>query len=293
MHVPQWGPDASRDGVLDVAAAAEKAGLDSIWVADHVVFPAESASRYPYDAGGTPFAAEDGFLEAFITLAVVAGATETLRIGTSVLVLPMRDPVLVAKMAATLDVLSNGRLSLGIGIGWWREEFAALSVSFSNRGARLDEQLQAMRALWSGDPVQFSGAHYQFDEISCSPAPIQPGGPPILIGGKSPAAIRRAARHGNGWHAVGVSPEDILLARRDLAAAAEEAGRDPAEIIVTASTGVSRDLGRTRSRLHALAEAGVELVVLAVASNEAEAICENVEKIGVLVPEFAEHPGCA
>ena len=287
VHVPQWGPDATREGVLDVAVAAEKAGLDSIWVADHVVIPTASATQYPYHPDGTPFTAQDGFLEALTTLAVVAGATERLRLGTSVMVLPIRDPVLAAKMAATLDVLSNGRLTLGVGGGWWREEFAALSSSFSNRGARLDEQLQVMRALWSGDPVRFNGTHYQFDEVSCRPAPLQPGGPPILIGGTSPAAIRRAGRLGNGWHAVGASPQEIIAARSDLASAAHEAGRDPAEIIVSASTGVSRDRERTRSRLQALAEAGVETVVLAVAANSSRAICAGIAEIAELVPEFA------
>jgi probable F420-dependent oxidoreductase len=276
IHVPQWGPDATREGVLAVAQAAEAAGFDSVWVADHVVIPVKSDSTYPYQNGGTPFGPKDGFLEAFTTLAMIAGATQRLRIGTSVLVVPMRDPILTAKVAATLDVLSGGRLVLGIGAGWWREEFDALSAPFDGRGPRMDQQIALMRALWTGDPVGFHG----LDPVCCRPAPMQAGGPPILVGGMSTAAVSRAARIGNGWHAVGASPEQIVATRQRLAEAAEKAGRSPSEIPVSVSTGVSRDPERTRTRLAALAEAGVELAVLAVAANTTSAIVAGVEQIG-------------
>ena len=276
IHVPQWGPDATREGVLAVAQATEAAGFDSVWVADHVVIPVKSDSTYPYHNGGTPFGPEDGFLEAFTTLAMIAGATQRLRVGTSVLVLPMRDPILTAKIAATLDVRSGGRLVLGIGAGWWREEFDALSAPFDGRGARMDEQIALMRALWTGDPVKFHG----LDPVCCRPAPVQAGGPPILVGGMSTAAVSRAARIGNGWHAVGASPEQIVGTRQRLAEAAKKAGRSPSEIPVSVSTGVSRDPERTRTRLAALAEAGVELAVLAVAANTTSAIVAGVEQIG-------------
>jgi probable F420-dependent oxidoreductase len=280
IHAPQWGPDATREGVLAVAHAAEEAGLDSLWVADHIAIPVTSVSKYPYQKSGTPFSAEDGFLEAFTTLAVLAGATQRIRLGTSVLVMPMRDPVLTAKIAATLDVLSNGRLVLGIGAGWWREEFDALSATFDGRGARMDEQIRLMRELWTGHSVQFRGTHYDLGPICCRPIPVHRGGPPILVGGMSKAAINRAARIGNGWHAVGASPEQIVTARSRLADVAEQAGRSESEIPVSVSTGVSRDIERTRTRLEDFAEAGVELAVLAVAANTTSAIVAELKKIG-------------
>ena len=119
LHVPQWGPDATRSGVLSVARAVEDAGLDSVWVADHVVYPLRSQSRYPYREEGTPFAPEEGFLDAITTLGALAGATKRVLLGTSVLVLPMREPLQVAKALATLDVLSDGRVIAGVGAGWW------------------------------------------------------------------------------------------------------------------------------------------------------------------------------
>jgi probable F420-dependent oxidoreductase len=280
IHVPQWGPDATREGVLAVAQAAEAAGFDSVWVADHVVIPVTSGSTYPYHDGGTPFGPEDGFLEAFTTLAMIAGATQRIRLGTSVLVLPMRDPVLTAKVAATLDALSGGRLVLGIGTGWWREEFDAVSATFEGRGARMDEQIELMRALWTGQPVAFHGSHYDLDPVCCRPVPGRAGGPPILVGGMSAVAVRRAARLGDGWHAVGASPEQIVAARQRLVELAEQAGRSAADIPVSVSTGVSRDPERTRARLTALAEAGVELAVLAVGANTTSAIVAEVEHIG-------------
>ena len=137
VHVPQWGQSATRSGVLDVALAAEASGLDSIWVADHLVFPVESKSRYPYRPDGVPFDLADGFLEALTELAVVAGATSRIGLGTSVLVMPMRDPLTTAKVATTIDVLSVGRLQLALGAGWWREEFDALGQACEGRGGRM------------------------------------------------------------------------------------------------------------------------------------------------------------
>ncbi|ORA26307.1 LLM class F420-dependent oxidoreductase [Mycobacterium aquaticum] len=279
IHLPQWGQDATRDGVLAVAQAAEACGFDSVWVADHVVIPVTSETKYPYMDGGTPFEPNDGFLEAFTTLAIVAGATQRIRVGTSVLVMPMRDPVLTAKVTATLDVLSGGRLVLGIGTGWWREEFEALSATFEGRGSRMDEQIQLMRALWTGRSVEFHGTHYDVRPVFCRPAPTRAGGPPILVGGMSTAAMRRAAHLGDGWHAVGASPERIVAEREKLAKFAEQAGRSIDQIPISVSTGVSQDIKRTVARLQGLAEAGVELAVMAVSSNTTSAIIAEVEQI--------------
>lgn len=262
VHLPQWGGSATRSGVLDVAQAAEEGGLDSVWVADHIVFPVESESRYPYRPDGVPFAIEDGFLEALTELAVVSGATSRIGLGSSVLVLPMRDPLTTAKVAATIDVLSGGRLQLAMGAGWWREEFEALGQAFAGRGARMDEQIDILRAAWTSPTFAHEGENYRFAELSCTPLPMQPGGPPLLVGGMNTAALRRAARRGNGWHAVGADLDVLRDGRAKLDEFARSAGRDPGEIVMSTSAGVSADPDRAVARLQALAGIGVEQVVL-------------------------------
>jgi probable F420-dependent oxidoreductase len=148
-------------------------------------------------------------LEAIVTMTYVAAVTERVRLGTSVIVLPQREPVLVAKQAATLDVLSHGRLILGIGAGWNEREFGFLGASFGDRGRRLDEYIQALRALWSTPDARFAGQFVRFEDTSFRPQPVQPGGPPIWLGGGSRAALRRAATLCDGWHAVGTTVEEF------------------------------------------------------------------------------------
>jgi probable F420-dependent oxidoreductase len=263
IHVPQWGPEATRAGVLEIARSAEAAGLDSIWVADHIVLPARTGSRYPYSRDGTTaFKPEDGFLDALTTLAVIAGATERIRLGTSVLVLPMRQPLPVAKAVATLDVLSQGRLVLALGTGWLREEFDALGVPFATRGERLAEMVAALRRLWADGRATVEGEHVRFGEVVCEPRPVQPGGPPLWIGGTSEAALRRAAEYGDGWHAVGSRPELLAEGRRRLAELARGAGRDPAALNFSTSAGLPGDRGLALERLAALQAAGLDDVVL-------------------------------
>jgi len=278
VHLPQWGADATREGVLAVARTAEDVGLDSIWVADHIVHPHESVSQYPYRADGVPFAREEGFLEAFTTLSVIAGATSRLELGTSVLVMPMRDPLLTAKTVATLDVLSGGRTVLAMGAGWWEEEFAALGVPFRRRGKRFDEQLQIMRALWTDGELGHQGEAFAFPALTCRPLPAQAGGPPILIGGMGPVAWRRTARLADGWHAVGADSEALERGRAEIDRLAVEAGRDPSKIIVSTSTGLIADSDRLIARMHRLAGNGVRHAVFNVADNTARGICAAIER---------------
>ena len=172
-------------------------------LADHVVLPAESQSTYPYALDGKHPSVGDA-LGTFSIRGVVAGATERLRFVTSALVLPYRNPVLTAKMAASLDVLSGGRLTLGVGTGWLKEEFEALnSPAFNARGAVTDECITIFKQLWSQSPASFNGRFYQYCDIRCEPFPVQKPHPPIWVGGHSRAALRRVARHGDGWHPVG------------------------------------------------------------------------------------------
>jgi probable F420-dependent oxidoreductase len=197
---------ASREAVITLAREAESLGYDSLWATDHVLMAADQPEPY-----GT-------ILEAVITLSYVAAVTERLRLGTSVIVLPQREPVLVAKQAATLDVLSNGRLILGVGAGWNEREFGFLGASFHDRGRRFDEYIAALRALWSDPDPRFDGKYVHFGDVSFQPRPVQPGGPPIWLGGSSRAALRRAATLCDGWHAVGITVEEFAAGMQTIRA---------------------------------------------------------------------------
>ncbi|GAA1515743.1 LLM class F420-dependent oxidoreductase [Nocardioides humi] len=284
VHVPQWGSEASRDGVLEIARRVESVGLDSVWVADHVVFPTETSSRYPYRADGVPFTAEDGFLEAFTTLACLAGATERVLLGTSVLVLPMREPLLTAKVIATLDVLSAGRVVLAVGAGWWREEFEALGQRFEGRGRRMDEQLEVMRGCWTSPVLAHDGPDYRFAELACTPLPVQSGGPPVLVGGMSEAALRRAARSGDGWHAVGGDVEALAAGRARLDELAAEYGKAPGAVQLSSSVGLSPDPERAVAKLVALRDAGVDHAIVNLPGSVEEQLARIEQLGGEVVP---------
>lgn len=216
-------PVTSGEFLIGYARAAEDLGFDGVWFPDHVVIPLGHQSHYPY-AERMPYE-EDELPEPLILLAYVAAATSTLRLGTSILILPQRNPVVVAKQVATLDVLSGGRLDLGIGVGWLREEFEALGTPWERRGRRMDEYIEAMRALWSEDEATYHGETVSFDRLRMRPKPLQPGGVPIIIGGHSEAAARRAGRLGQGFmpNAAGRRWRELL---EEMRVTAREAGRD-------------------------------------------------------------------
>lgn len=232
FYLPTRGPTATRDGILALACEGERLGLHSAMVADHVVFPVKSGSEYPYTLDGK-FPGVGDALETFTILGVVAGATEKLRLVPSVLVLPYRNPVLTAKMVASLDVLSGGRVTLGVGVGWLKEEFEALrSPDFERRGAVTDEWLAIFKQLWSQSPASFKGQFYSFSDIRAEPFPLQKPHPPIWVGGHSRAALRRTARYGDGWHPVGaiaaspLPPEEMKAHLGTLKQMTEAEGRD-------------------------------------------------------------------
>jgi probable F420-dependent oxidoreductase len=196
FYLPTRGPTATRDGILTLAREGERLGLHSAMIADHIVFPVESQSPYPYTVDGKHPSVGDA-LETFSILGVVAGATDRLRLVTSVLVLPYRNPVLTAKMAASLDVLSSGRLTLGVGTGWLKEEFEALdSPDFSARGAVTDEWITIFKQLWCQSPASFNGQFYRYADIRCEPFPVQKPHPPIWDRRAFP---RRPAPHRPAW----------------------------------------------------------------------------------------------
>ena len=203
FYLPTRGALATRAAIMTLARAGEAAGFHSAMIADHVVFPVTSTSRYPYTISGEHPGHGDA-LEQLAMLSFVAGATETLRLVTSVLILPYRNPVVTAKTLATADVLSGGRVTVGVGVGWLEEEFVALAAAdFARRGAVSDEYLEIILKLWGSSPAEHEGEFYRFGPIRCEPPPLQRPHPPIWVGGHSLAALRRTARYGNGWHPVG------------------------------------------------------------------------------------------
>jgi len=240
VSLPNVGLDHDREMLLPVAQAAERLGFDSVFAAHHVVLPYERESRYPYQRSGTEVAMSPGmqWLDPLVTLSVVAGATDRIGLGTSVLVLPYRNPVNLAAEAAALDVLSGGRFILGVGAGWMREEFRTLGLDPAERGARTDEYIEVLRALWTEDPASFQGRFVSFDGSVLATTPRTEGGPPIWVGGNNEAGLRRALRHGDGWHGFEVYPEEMPEIHASLARLGEEMGRDPGALTLSVARGL-------------------------------------------------------
>jgi probable F420-dependent oxidoreductase len=236
------GPLATPDVVLKVATRAEALRFASLFVTDHIVLPASTArSVYPYSTTGQfPGGGRQDYLEPLTVLAWLAHATRRVRLGISVLVIPYRNPLTAAKMLATIDVLSGGRVILGAGVGWLSEEFEALQAPpFAERGRVTDEYLRLMRQAWTTDPVTFEGRYYAVRDVYALPKPCQPGGIPVWIGGHSEAAVRRAATLGDGWHPIGLRPpaglrpDEYATRVKQLHTWAQQAGRDPRAITLT------------------------------------------------------------
>ena len=227
LDVGIYGATAEPETILRLARHAEEAGFDSVWLADHVVFPVSYASRYPYSAGGAfPAQLSEPLMEPIATMGVLVGATRRVRIGTAVLVMPYRNPLLLARMLVTLDRFSGGRIVLGAGVGWLEEEFKVLdSFDFKKRGRVTDDYIEIFKAIAAGGEVGYQGETYAFEPVYSSPGSVQRPHPPILIGGIADAALRRVVRHGDGWLAV-FAPPSALPERLDvLRRLAEEAGR--------------------------------------------------------------------
>jgi probable F420-dependent oxidoreductase len=209
---------------------AEAVGFDSVFAVEHVVIPDNYASVYPYAPGGRlPGGPSVSFPDPLIWLTWVAAATTRLRFMTAVMILPQRNPLVLAKEVATLDYLSGGRIELGIGVGWLKEEFDALGVPFERRGKRADEYVAAMRALWAGDAASFAGEFVNFDKVNCNPKPVAKS-VPIVVGGHSEAAARRAGRLGDGFFPSIGAQVDTMPLLDVVRRSAEQAGRDPAKV---------------------------------------------------------------
>jgi probable F420-dependent oxidoreductase len=277
LHAIGIGSGARRDVVDAVARAAERVGFATLWSGEHVVMVNRSASRYPYsDDGRIAVPAEADWLDPMIGLSFVAAATSTIRIATGVLLLPEHNPVLVAKQAATLDRLSGGRFTLGIGIGWSREEFDALGVPFARRAARTAEYVEAMRTLWRDDVASFDGEFASFDSVRVNPKPHRDGRIPVVLGGNGDAALRRVAEWGDGWYGFNVDgPAAVAEHVAAIRAACDERGRDSSELHLAVALREPRP-----SDVDELADLGVdELVLVAGPPDDAAAVAEWVDSL--------------
>ncbi|HUW04532.1 MAG TPA: LLM class F420-dependent oxidoreductase [Acidimicrobiales bacterium] len=224
------GPFASAPALDTFAKAAEGAGIESVWTVEHVIFPSAYESEYPYDKSGKmAMDVSTPLPDPLLWLAFVAAATEKLRLATGILILPQRNPLVLAKTLATLDDLSGGRVELGIGVGWLEEEFDALGVPFRERGRRTDDAVEILRKAWAGDEVSHHSDFFDFDEVSVNPKPVN-GAIPIHVGGHSVAAAKRAGRLGDGFFpAKGDLAEMVDIVRQSAA----DANRDPEAIEIT------------------------------------------------------------
>jgi probable F420-dependent oxidoreductase len=236
VFVPLGNGNASAEILRAVGREIEDRGFESIWVPEHVVLFDEYESAYPYSPDGKfPGGADSGMLEPLQALTYLAAVTDRVRLGTGICLVPQRNPVYTAKAVTDLDSLSGGRVDFGVGVGWLREEFEAVAMPFEKRGPRTDEHLQVMKALWCDEVSEFHGEFYDLAPCRMYPKPIQTPHPPIHVGGESDAAMRRVARHGQGWFSFNRLPEDLPepLARLDAALAAE--GRSRSDVVLSVS----------------------------------------------------------
>lgn len=237
ISLPQLGPQASPENLIRVARRAEELGYDSAWVLERILWPVNPKEPYPASPDGVLPVAYQNVLDPLETLTFVAAHTSKIRLGTSVLVLPYHTPIQLARRIATLDVLSGGRVDVGVGAGWSRDEFEAAGTPFEGRGARCDEFLQTMIAIWTTDPVSFAGRFYHIPESKIGPKPLQKPHPPIYVAGFGKYAFERAAKYGNGWNPSGSLNWEWLEAMiKQLHETARAAGAGQMAVVLRAFT---------------------------------------------------------
>lgn len=294
LDVGIYGPLATPETITSLAHFAEGAGFGSIWLADHVVFPANIASKYPFSASGAfPAPTTDPLLEPIAAMGVLAGATKRIRIGTAVLIIPYRNPVLLARMLITIDQFSGGRVILGAGVGWLEEEFEALDTAdFKLRGKVTDEYLDIFKALSAGGEVGFEGETYSFKPVHSVPGSVQKPHPPILIGGVSNPALRRVVERGDGWLATALGPPEMAERIRALKAIADKNGRAFQDIDLVYKIFLNpgapkpgpygREIGsgsaaQIRDDLKAILDAGFESIIIRYRGDSAAAQMQQME----------------
>jgi probable F420-dependent oxidoreductase len=270
------GPFCLPDMVAHLATTAERVGMESIWTVEHVVIPVGYESTYPYDPSGKmPAPDQMPIPDPLIWLSYAAAVTKTLRLATGIVILPQRHPLYVAKEVATLDVLSKGRLILGIGIGWLEEEFDALGIPFEERAGRTAETVRAMRSLWKDQAEPFEGKYFRWGKLESHPKPVQKPGVPIVVGGHTELAARRAARYGDGFF-PGVADDGKLKALLGIMREeCKKIGRDPSTIEVTSGRAAPDPDAVKR-----LADLGVSRFVLPPPAFDPEGITKGLEAVG-------------
>jgi probable F420-dependent oxidoreductase len=235
------GPFSKPENAVGIAQLAEELGFESIWTVEHVVVPSGYQSPYPYSPDGKmPGGEHVPIPDPLIWLAYIGAATTTIRLATGILILPQRNPLILAKEVATLDRLTGGRVELGVGVGWLEEEFDALGVPFAGRGRRTDEYIDVLRKLWREPESSYDGEFTTFKPLKSFPKPTSEGGPPIHIGGHTKAAARRAGRLGDGFF-PGSSGEKLPELLEEMRTAAAEAGRDASTIEITSGGALDLD----------------------------------------------------
>jgi probable F420-dependent oxidoreductase len=276
------GPFAYPQMLTHLAQTAERVGVESLWTVEHVVIPVGYKSTYPYDPSGKiPMPAQMPIPDPLSWLAYTAAVTKTIKLATGILILPQRHPLYVAKEVASLDVLSNGRVILGIGIGWLEEEFQALGIPFEERAGRTAEAVRAMRTLWKDEAQPFKGKYYAWGAVESHPKPVQKPGVPIVVGGHTELAARRAARYGDGFF-PGVADDEkltwLLGVMRD---ECKKIGRDAATIEVTSG----RAVPSVDSVKH-LSDLGVSRFMVPPPAFDPDGITEGLEKLGNLIAKL-------
>ena len=276
------GPFSQPDHLAHLATSAEAAGVESLWTVEHVVVPVGYTAEYPYsDNGKMPGPENSPIPDPILPLAFCAAITQKIRLGTGILILPQRHPAYVAKEFATLDNLSGGRAIAGIGIGWLHEEFAALGIPFEERVGRTEESIAAIRSLWKEKPEPFDGQFYKWPALESNPKPVQPGGVPIVVGGHTVGAARRAARFGDGFFPargdVTRLAELIEVIKKECA----ETGRDPAEIEISCGADV-----RDPDAIQRLRDLGVSRVVTGPPGFDKDTVSKGLDALGKVIAAF-------
>ena len=260
LFAPTLSPAGTPEFLEAVGRTADENGIHALWVPEHVVLFDDYESPYPYSLDNKiPAGGEAGMLDVFGALAFLAGVTDRVRLGTGICLVPQRNPIYTAKEAATVDWLSDGRLDLGIGVGWLREEFEALQVPFEHRGSRTRDYLEVMRTLWCDEVSEFEGEFYTLPACRAYPKPVQSPYPPLFFGGESAAALRRVAEFGKGWYGFNLEPHEIEPHVEALDKLLRDHGRSLDEIEIAISPYLRRP---TRALVDGYRDAGVDQLIL-------------------------------
>ena len=281
MKIGLFGINMARvdapDTLLPLMKRVEEMGFESVWTGEHVMIPRDYASAYPFNTSGRiGVPPETHFIDPLIALSHVAAHTTTLRLGTGINLLPQSNPLLFAKQVASLDHLSKGRVLLGLGVGWLAEEFTAMGVPFAGRGRRFDDYLRAVKKVWSGVEVEHQSDYLNWSGFKSYPLPHAPSGPPIIIGGHSPAALRRTVATGDGWFAFPKSHDELSGLLGQLRDRATAAGRDPATIEITA---LWRDFADGMASLKTYREMGVHRLLAPLGLLARGDLGDNLERL--------------